>query len=92
MHSNATLIRLFSTLILGDWMMKQHNYNTKPDNKSKKSGSFFTFQKLIYHFFPTNTLRETAEPEQGTGSALIFTHPDCVKNESESPGVGTVGI
>ena len=37
-------------------------------------------------------MRETADEEQGTGSALILTHPDLVVNEPESPGVGIVAI
>ena len=37
-------------------------------------------------------MRETADEEQGTGSALILTHPDLVVNDPESPGVGIVGI
>jgi hypothetical protein len=37
-------------------------------------------------------LRETAEEEHGTGSALILTQPALVLYEPESPGVGIVAI
>jgi hypothetical protein len=37
-------------------------------------------------------LRETADEEHGTGSALILTHPDLVVYDPKSPGVGIVAI
>ena len=37
-------------------------------------------------------MRETADEEQGTGSALILTQPDLVVNDPASPGVGMVAI
>lgn len=50
----------------------------------------FLYVLEVYRSF-TSTLRETAEEEQGTGSALILTQPLLVVKEPESPGVGIAG-